>query len=382
MKFWYLFLAFVVLGPSLGAHNEMRLTPTIPMEMFEDQCNLPGPANLAVTNVGATDLSFSWDGVAGAYAFKVELTKVSTNTVVYSNTTLPQAQFLTISSLEPGTEYRLDVWSMCSATEQGGQSTTSETTHNFILDEVAANYQGTEWTPGYHFQLFPIQPGLGSPDRYFKVKGPQNESIFLVKNVDQQLNGGVHFNHLNSGNVINLVNHNLDSPTGAPGNYVFSFNPGNVIFKTTIETIVLNFSVVKENGYYYLDWTGGTKNGGFEILKASNDGTPGGGGKGKQKNNLQNPKEIDGVEERTESISTDTPCSIRPNPFTDLLTVQGPTPANVQLLDINGKLIYQYTMDTTETQTTIPTADLAKGVYLVRYETADSVKTIKVVKTN
>lgn len=382
MKFWYLFLAFIVLGPSLGAHNEMRLTPTIPMEMFEDQCNLPGPANLVVTNVGATDLSFSWDGVVGAYGFKVELTKVSTNTVVFSTTSPAQPQILTISSLEPGTEYRLDVWSMCSATEQGGQSTTSETTHNFILDEIATGYQGTEWAPGNHFQLFPIQPGIGSPDRYFKVKGPQNESIFLVKNVDQQLNGGVHFNHVNSSNVINLVNHNLDSPTGAPNNYVFSFNPGNVIFKTTNETIVLTFSVVKENGYYYLDWTWGTKNSGFVILQASNDGASGGGGKGKQKNNLQKPKEIDGVAERTESLSTDIPFSIRPNPFNDLLYLQGSAPANIQLLDINGKLVYQYTMDTTETNITIPTADLAKGVYLVRYETADSVKTIKVVKTN
>jgi Secretion system C-terminal sorting domain/Fibronectin type III domain len=362
MKFWYLFLAFIVSGPSLGAHNEMRLTPTIPMEMFEDQCNLPGPANLVATNVGATNLSFAWDAVSGASGYDVELTKVSTNTVVFSGNNLAPTN-ITISSLEPGTEYRIDVWSKCNATERGGLSLKSETTHNFIIDEVTTNYNGTQWTPGYHFQLFPIQPGLGSPDRYFKVKKSNVESIFLVKNVDQQINGGVHVYHKNSLNVIHLVNHNLDSPTGAPGNYIFSFNPGNVILKTTNETIVLNFSVVKENGYYYLDWT--VLNGSdFQILEATDSVDKG------------------GSKDRTESLSTDIPFSIRPNPFNDLLYLQGSTPANVQLLDINGKLVYQYTMDTTETNITIPTADLAKGVYLVRYETADSVKTIKVVKTN
>ena len=146
-----------------------------------------------------------------------------------------------------------------------------------------------------------------------------------------------------------------------PGNYVASNNPGFI--SLTDANPVLNFSIVKENGSYYLDWT--ELNGsGFQILEAKDSG-------GKDRSNDQ-----------TESLSTDIPFSIRPNPFNDLLYLQGSTPANVQLLDINGKLVYQYTMDTTETNITIPTADLAKGVYLVRYETADSVKTIKVVKTN
>jgi hypothetical protein len=378
MKFWYLFLAFLVLGPSLGAHNEMRLTPTIPMEMFEDQCNLPAPANLAVTNVGATDLSFSWDGVVGAYAYKVELTKVSTNTVVYSYTGLPQSYTSTISSLEPGTEYRFDIWSMCSATETGGLSSISETTHNFIIDELLTNYNGTQLIPGNPFPLFPIQSNVVRPLQ-FKIKNKEFESKFGVNNQIQAINGGVHVKHHNGGSNIQFVNHQYDNAQDAGGS-IPSDNPGYVLLKNATTTNpVLEYRIIAQNGWYYLDWSQ-LNNSGFSILQISN---PVGMGVVNNPNNtLQNQEEIDGVEERTESISTDTPCSIRPNPFTDLLTVQGSTPANVQLLDINGKLIYQYSMDTTETQTTIPTADLAKGVYLVRYETADSVKTIKVVKTN
>ncbi len=360
MKFWYLFLAFIVLGPSLGAHNEMRLTPTIPMGMFEDQCNLPAPDNLVATNVGVTDLSFAWDAVSGASGYDVELTKVSTNTVVFSGNNLAPTN-ITISSLEPGTEYRIDVWSICNATERGGLSLRSETTHNFIIDEIANNYNGTQWTPGNHFPLFPIQPGLGSPDRYFKVQNDKKASIFLVKNVDQQINGGVHVHHQNYSNSIQFLNHNSANPLDALGNYLASNNPALISLMDANN--VLNFSIVKENGYYYLDWA--VLNGSdFQILQVANSGG------------------IGDTNDRTESLSTDIPFSIRPNPFNDLLYLQGSTPANVQLLDINGKLVYQYTMDTTETNITIPTADLAKGVYLVRYETADSVKTIKVVKTN
>jgi hypothetical protein len=378
MKFWYLFLAFLVLGPSLGAHNEMRLTPTIPMEMFEDQCNLPAPANLAVTNVGATDLSFSWDGVVGAYAYKVELTKVSTNTVVYSYTGLPQSYTSTISSLEPGTEYRFDIWSMCSATETGGLSSISETTHNFIIDELLTNYNGTQLIPGNPFPLFPIQSNVVRPLQ-FKIKNKEFESKFGVNNQIQAINGGVHVKHHNGGSNIQFVNHQYDNAQDAGGS-IPSDNPGYVLLKNATTTNpVLEYRIIAQNGWYYLDWSQ-LNNSGFSILQISN---PVGMGVVNNPNNtLQNQEEINRVEERTESRSTDTPCSIRPNPFTDLLTVQGSTPANVQLLDINGKLIYQYSMDTTETNITIPTADLAKGVYLVRYETADSVKTIKVVKTN
>lgn len=378
MKFWYLFLAFIVLGPSLGAHNEMRLTPTIPMEMFEDQCNLPAPANLAVTNVGATDLSFSWDGVVGAYGFKVELTKVSTNTLVFSTTSPAQPQTLTISSLEPGTEYRLDVWSMCSETERGGLSSIAETTHNFIIEELAGNYNGTQFIPGNAFPLFPIQPSNSSiRGLQFKIQNSTFESKFGVTNEIQALNGGVHVKHHNGGSNIQFVNHQYDNAQDA-GGFIPSDNPGYVLLKG-VKKPVLEYQIIPENGWYYLYWSQ-LNNSGFSILQISN---PVGMGVINNPNNeLQNQEEIDSVEERTESRSSDTPCSIWPNPFTDLLTIQGPTPANVQLLDINSKLIYQYSMNTTETNITIPTADLAKGVYLVRYETADSVKTIKVVKTN
>jgi hypothetical protein len=377
MKFWYLFLAFIVLGPSLGAHNEMRLTPTSPMEMFEDQCNLPAPDNLVTTSIGVTNLSFAWDAVSGASGYDVVLTKVSTNTVVFSGNNLTPTNIV-ISSLEPGTEYRIDVWSICNGTVRGGLSYRSETTRTFVLEDLVNGYNGTQFTPGYHFPLFPVL-SEGS-ERYFKVYHIKGESIFKVKNMGQQLMGEVRLSHDNSGSFINFVNHNNENPMNAPFSYVSSNNPGYVFLSGgSLEAPILDFSFVVENGVYYLDWTT-LNNSGSQILEAIDDEKS--GDMGKQKNKVQSPKEIDGVAERTESLSTETPYSIWPNPFTDLLTIQGSTPANVQLLDINGKLIYQYTMETTETNITIPTADLAKGVYLVRYETADSVKTIKVVKTN
>jgi hypothetical protein len=267
---------------------------------------------------------------------------------------------------------------MCSATEQGGLSSIAETTHNFILDEIAANYNGTQLIPGNAFPLFPIQPSNSSiRGLQFKIQNSTFESKFGVTNEIQALNGGVHVKHHNGGSNIQFVNHQYDNAQDA-GGFIPSDNPGYVLLKS-VKKPVLEYQIIPENGWYYLYWSQ-LNNSGFSILQISN---PVGMGVINNPNNeLQNQEEINGVEERTKSSSTDTPCTIRPNPFTDLLTVQGSTPSNVQLLDINGKLIYQHTMDTSETQITIPTADLVKGVYLVRYETANSVKTIKVVKTN
>jgi hypothetical protein len=267
---------------------------------------------------------------------------------------------------------------MCSATEQGGLSSIAETTYNFIIEELAGNYNGTQFSPGNPFQLFPIHSSNSVRDLQFKIKNSKFESKFGINNRIQAVNGGVYVKHNNGGSNIQFVNHQYDNPQDAPDSFVPSNNPGYVLLQGTANP-VLEYQIIPENGWYYLYWSQ-LNNSGFSILKMSN---PVGMGVINNPNNeLQNQEEINGVEERTKSSSTDTPCTIRPNPFTDLLTVQGSTPSNVQLLDINGKLIYQHTMDTSETQITIPTADLVKGVYLVRYETANSVKTIKVVKTN
>jgi hypothetical protein len=381
MKFRIFFLALVVLTTSLGANHSTNTVPATLIKTFTYECNLPAPTNLVSTAVGATYLSFAWGAVSGASGYDIELTKVSTNTLVYSQSNFSPTA-VSISSLEAGTLYRMDVWPRCNASQvRGGNASMNKTTDDFILDDLVSGYYGipVQQNP---YELFPSLLNQNK-NVYFRIEGPGNNPVidqFTMQNLYQSMPGRVHLVHLNSNNTLQIVNHDCIGPSAT--SFISSSQFAYVTFSgpEACSNKVLTIQIYHANGNCYLSWNEENSSGyKIKILTTPKNGM---GIINNPKNKLQSQDEINGIEERNESITDSTPFAIWPNPFNDLLYIQGSTPAHVQLFDINGKLIYQYTMDTTETNTTIPTADLAKGVYLIRYETADSVKTIKVVKTN
>jgi hypothetical protein len=336
---------------------------------------------LVTTDVGVTFLSFAWDAVPAATGYDVVLTKVSTNTIVYSSNNTP-ATTVTIPSLEAGTLYRIDVLGVCANGQKGNVSSLVEETNDFVIDELVCQYNGSSSSQVNHFALFPASTNE-EISTYYKVIGPKSLTTkFEMISLSGSPLGLVHMRHGNAENKLQILSNSFENALNQnQAGWVTSNQFAYVVSSEgqPSESAVLQLNItLASNNWYYLDWVV-QNNSGYKVVQLNPSGM---GVINNPKNELQSQDEINGIEERDESISESTPFAIWPNPFNDLLYIQGATPANVQLFDINGKLMYQYNMDTTETNTTIPTADLAKGVYLVRYETADSVKTIKVVKTN
>ena len=77
---------------------------------------------------------------------------------------------------------------------------------------------------------------------------------------------------------------------------------------------------------------------------------------------------------------------ITPNPFTTSITIQRTSEqailAQVRIFDLNGREILKQVFENETVTMDISTADLSTGMYVVRYETADSVQTIKLFKSN
>ena len=67
-----------------------------------------------------------------------------------------------------------------------------------------------------------------------------------------------------------------------------------------------------------------------------------------------------------------------PNPATDFITLTGIEPGQVQIIDINGRLIKQIQVQNSTTQ--IPIQDLSKGIYTIRLINNGRATTLKFIK--
>ena len=94
---------------------------------------------------------------------------------------------------------------------------------------------------------------------------------------------------------------------------------------------------------------------------------------------------VDVVITNTQDVPGLTRLTAAPNPFTDRLTLEiataQPQDLTLQLIDLNGRVRTERTLGAAAAQTVVlPTAELARGVYLVRLFGAAGSRTVRVVK--
>jgi peptidoglycan hydrolase-like protein with peptidoglycan-binding domain len=79
--------------------------------------------------------------------------------------------------------------------------------------------------------------------------------------------------------------------------------------------------------------------------------------------------------QNVESITS----KIYPNPFKDNLTVESAeTMKNISIYSVNGQRIKDLTVNSTKAN--IGTSNFSKGIYMLKIETANGVKTMSIVK--
>lgn len=92
------------------------------------------------------------------------------------------------------------------------------------------------------------------------------------------------------------------------------------------------------------------------------------------------------VDSRSTPVSDAPNVLLSPNPFSDLLLLQcsseQPAAGSVRVFDLNGRQVLSQAFGEGQHAITVATAALQSGMYVVRYETADTVKTFKVFKAN
>lgn len=111
-KIILLALAWVIFfeGKTTSPNIQVRISDEAP------GCSLPPPKNIHWTNSFPTYFLFEWDPVPGAAYFRVKVFRSPSNTMIYSKMVpaLPQNNAMAVDSLTPGTNFTIEVHSVCS----------------------------------------------------------------------------------------------------------------------------------------------------------------------------------------------------------------------------------------------------------------------------
>jgi hypothetical protein len=70
--------------------------------------------------------------------------------------------------------------------------------------------------------------------------------------------------------------------------------------------------------------------------------------------------------------------NIFPNPIVDILTIETPYKATIEILNIEGQIIK--TINTAEKKTSIDVSNLSSGVYIIKAKTEKGVAVKKFIK--
>lgn len=340
-------------------------------------CNLPAPGGLTVTDVTASSISIAWNPVAGASAYSVKFVEKATNTVVL-NTTVT-ATNATATSLIAGTTYRFIVSAICPDGSRSGNESTGEAKTDFIVvDDIAVDF------PYITNQI------TGCPTT-FSALAPVSMAVVNTVTGEQ-----TPFNLLKEDNFAANMNMQVlhDNPTAKTGgNWLFtnqeSTFPSAAEGYTEANAVLVYYSAtpntpsgIVQNGSIVLAFSvelvGSTLN---QINFCIAQIAPNyavylkGGGQGRP-----------GPSKGSHAAFNNHAMSASPNPFKDELNIQleavADTNGALQLMDAQGRVLRTQTFEAGFRTLTIPTTDLAPGLYFVRMETSKGVSTLKVVRSN
>lgn len=341
-------------------------------------CNLDAPTGLAVTNVTTSSIAINWNAVSGATGYFVKFTEIATGNIVYSATVATTNA--TAAGLSSGTAYEFTVAPVCSGGAVSTNYSRGEATTDFIIiDDFVASLEGSFNITGTY--LFPpsnvikLKVTDGTVHSFFKMEihaGQIQAANELHVRHDNFITRGdqwlfvneitscpienTYYVHASEVKVFYGSGANPEEVVGNSDNWVMTFVPtrqGNQL-QIRIADIKSGYSVI---------WD--------ESVSGSNGGRP------------------DGVDDREMTVGENSAVPamrISPNPFEDVLSVELPQnsgeqqPQNIQLFDLQGKVVYEQRVENGANLLQISTAQLASGLYMVRLETNDQVVIRKVVK--
>ena len=107
--------------------------------LTEDNCNLPAPTNLELSNITTTTMDADWDAVPGAVGYLVEAYEDSNNALLFSATETGTSK--TITGLPPGTLIRVEVSAICPGGGVSANKAERNGTTEIIIEVVMGGYQ-------------------------------------------------------------------------------------------------------------------------------------------------------------------------------------------------------------------------------------------------
>jgi Secretion system C-terminal sorting domain/Fibronectin type III domain len=377
-----LFYFFIPLALSANSTN-----PPVPFETAnidkpeELICTLPAPASLSFPSAGmnnnTTSIALSWSNVAGAVNYNVGTYVTATGAFV-SNTVVATTS-TTITSLTPGTCYTFYVSAGCGGGAFSPNKISGVDCTDFVIDLIANGYEGCAPTQ----QVFHGSVGastnitLNTGMVYAGVvkqtsPPPPPNTLPAEKNMRFLITGPSEF-----------TMHQVQAPQGTPelGDLVAlvcdsEADDAEVI---SIKSCTPDFVHCKikfgigNNGSYIMSISDQNISRDYSITVHRTGCTFGGDGR-----------------TTMNDISLANEISVAPNPFNNEFNLIIPgietldQSVSIQLFDMNGRICHAQELAprTPSEVIRIPSSDLPTGIYFLRARVGDTVKTIKVVKSN
>lgn len=374
MKFTKVFFLFSLLFiGNLEAKNPVAHF-TMPQIAFESEfgCNLPAPANLHITIVGADWIEVTWPAVFGASQYKLQAFDGASGFGLGAPVTVSSSTLTTVLSTSGnnGTVYA-KVWTVCGNGELSASPATSETVDTVIIELVASGFTypthpETDCTVGTGYANG-CEVSWNSTNVPFLVRYSINNNSYS-KRFDVEVDDYVGRDYVNIipdpyENGPNNIYFSIGSDDSADNTHLAVFYRANTNeTDTTRMTILERLSAARP-----------TANGSGRFFKLTAGAA-----------NCLVTKVKESLPRGMQSSLAESVVAT-PNPFTSAIRIQlpetkDPTGTTLHLYDLQGAKKMSYRVPADQPECTLNTSQLEPGVYFIRIETEGKVETIKVVK--
>lgn len=356
----------VTITPLLHAENK------IPTTTVEDNCNLPAPTGLTITDVTAFTADATWNAVPGAVGYSVVAKNLATQQVYFSTTTTGTS--ITATGLPANTNIKLEVSPICVSGNTGG-TTEAVITTDVIIDVLVGQFNGCNnndgWTIHVPGELITIPVNTPYELKLKNIKTSIDVLNFSAHGYGSQVSDKIYF-----------------YPTPTSSAIIIEDQASGGVYLKDNNTIVVNIECAEDQQQNYKLKTGWSILDGYQLsyrpIPESCNWTPGIGSSG----GGTTPPVGGGRSSDDEAVSpTEPTITAAPNPFQAQFSLLANgyknEPATIQLYNLSGQLVQSITtiLDD-QSVSVVNTEDLPDGMYIAKIQTSQAVKTIKVQKTS
>ncbi len=392
-NFSFFLLSFFTLISTPLANSETKtVAPSSSVVLSaDDACNLPAPASFYVLSVGTNYITVAWSPVPGAAQYRMKVRDLTASVDVSDQ--LVGSLVFTQNGLAEGHNYEFRIFPVCPSGEQSEAFARLEQS-TIVIDLVleASNFNSApqfnchggfssnpvtcnfNYQTGYEFWLEVRHTTMNQRARYrARVESSGHVSIGLVSPVSgnyQLLNA---LETRNEEGLSPLTQNDI-----VPSSQVFVNAWGGNACSLTMSV----------NGTTGTVTASPTSNYEFWVLNPSqppSGGGGGGGGLGSLKPDGEETEAASSSPIEVYSRQALTGHTIVVNPFSStleaLLPAAAETPVTLQLFSLDGRMQMQQQFPVGITRCSLPTADLPKGMYLLRIENAGRWDAFKVIRT-